>query len=113
MKKHFLLLGKAGLIYYCWLFSLLFLSFIFFYEKSTKVSVTELILLAFFFAILIYGQINSYWNQEQRILKLPYARKLRTKAQARRLYYWHGLGIWTIKPELQRYYFMTITKKRH
>lgn len=77
-KQHFIFLGKAGLIYYSWMFVILFISLIVFYENTKMVSWPAIAILVVFFVILIYTILTSYWDADY--LRLPF--KVRTKMPA-------------------------------
>ncbi|TSO26286.1 acyltransferase [Lactobacillus sp. LL6] len=74
-KKHYVFLGKAGLIYYSWMFVVLFISLTFFYEKNTTISWPGVSLLIGFFVILIYTILTSYWNKEY--FRIPFKFKVK------------------------------------
>jgi hypothetical protein len=111
MKKHFLLLGKAGIIYYCWTLILLFISFIFFYEKNSGVSYGQLGFLAAFFLCLFYGLINSYWLPGKLKIKLPYLRLRKISGQPQLIGRWSYFSIWKTKSDYQSYYLLTFSIK--
>lgn len=74
MKKHFIFLDKAGIIYYSWLFTLLFIGLILGYEGTSTLNWPAIILIVIFFILLIYTWFASYYSPE--ILKFPYRKKL-------------------------------------
>lgn len=86
MKKHFILLGKPGIIYFCWLFIILFVGLIFGYEGTAKVNWPALILVLLFFFILIYTYLFSYYTKNT--LKLPYRKIIKVPIQIQILGNW-------------------------
>lgn len=112
MKKHFILLGKAGLIYGCWLLILLFTSFIFYYEKDTNFSWMQIVLLLLFFIFLIHAALFSYWEEKSHTFKLPYFKKIKSAQNPHLIWHWSHFYLWSIKPHYQTYYFLTIQKRQ-
>lgn len=112
MKKHFILLGKSGLIINCWILIILFISLIFFYEKNNAISVGQLLFLALFLFLLIITVLFSYWDKERKIFKVPYLKKISTQKKPKKIWQWHCFLIYELKPYYQKYYFLTIEKRR-
>lgn len=78
MKQHFILLGKAGLIYYSWLLTILFISLTAFYESVPNFSLFAVVTLTVFAVLLVYSWFNTYLiNQTQQWqLRLPYRKQI-------------------------------------
>lgn len=111
MKKHFILLGKFGLIYFSWLFALLFLGLIFHYEKTTRVSAIATILFIVFFALLIYTWFNSYFTAQK--IKLPYRPQIKSKFTVQQKWQWHGFILYSLQVEkMQKYWVLYYSLKK-
>lgn len=112
MKRHFIFLGVAGIIYYSWLLVLVFAGVCFAYESNKSLSVPSLILCSLFGILLIYTLIYSYFEKTNNDIyfKLPYRKK--TKVSNLQLkYQWHGFQIYQIRDEYENYYVLTFARK--
>ncbi|MDF7638908.1 EbsA family protein [Lactobacillus sp. ESL0791] len=108
-KKHFILLGRTGIIYYCWLFIILFVGLVLAYEGAANISWAAIIVLSVFFVLLIYTLVNSYWNRQY--LKLPYRPRVNLKNEPRESLKWGIFKFYQVKTSpLQTYYLLRITK---
>jgi hypothetical protein len=109
-KKHFLILGRVGLIYFSWLLIIFFLSWIFAFEGTKVICYPAIICMAIFVLLIIYTYFNSYWNAQS--LKLPFKSKIIT-ANKPKLYsqhYW--FKIYRIRvTDIEKYYLLRIEKK--
>ena len=65
MKKHFIFLGAAGVIYYSWLLALIFVAFIVGYESNKAISYPALSLGAIFVVIVIYTCLILIFRKKQ------------------------------------------------
>lgn len=111
MKKHFILTGKFGLIYFSWIFVLLFLALIFNYEKTTKVSQIAIILFILFFAALVYTWFNSYFTT--KIIKVPYRPKIKGQFTVEQKGEWHGLTLYMLQVgKMQKYWVLCYSSKK-
>ncbi|RVU71740.1 MULTISPECIES: acyltransferase [Lactobacillus] len=112
MKKHFLLLGKAGLIYFSWLFILLFIGLILAYEGTAKINWSAIIIIVIFLGLLIYTWFASYCTTQ--VLKLPYRGKLKLKQKAKIIWQWKFCQINQLKvDDFHTFYYLTrLTKKQ-
>lgn len=74
MKRHFLLLGKAGLTYYSWLFVLLFIGLIIAYETTQKISWPATVLIVLFCLLFCASFFWSYFTKQKMVLpyRLPF-----------------------------------------
>lgn len=110
MKKHFIFLGKAGLIYFSWLFVILFIGLIIAYEGTEKINWLSIIIIVIFFAILIYTFWNSYYTEA--FIKLPYRTKIKTKISPESIGTWKRLTIEKIHiSKFENIYLLRIIKK--
>lgn len=108
-KKYFIFLGKAGLIYYSWLFIILFISLIFGYEGTAKINWPMIIIGSLFVILFIYTLLNSYWNQNY--LKLSYRFKIKINSKPTLVKKYWLFKIYQIKPvDYQKYYLLRIEK---
>lgn len=74
MKRHLILLGPQGLIYYSWLFTILLIGIILGYEGNQLISISALICLLIFILLLIWTIRSSYLVLKSGKLRLPYRR---------------------------------------
>lgn len=109
MKKHFIILGPAGLIFYSWTFLILFIGLVICFEGMEKINWPGTVIIIIFFAILIYSLFASYYTK--KILKLPYRTKLTLTSQPSEIWHWKKLLIEEVKTEnYQKYYLFRIIK---
>lgn len=109
-KQHFIFLGKAGLIYYSWMFIVLFVSLINFYEQNTKISWVGVIFLVLFFVILVYTFLTSYWQKQQFKLPFKAKTKIKTPVLIKKLWRFNIYEV-TIN-DYQKYYLLRFNSKR-
>lgn len=111
MKKHFVLLGKAGLIYFSWLFIVLFIGLIIAYEGTERVNWPAILIICLFVLLLVYTFINSYYSNS--IIKLPYSKKIILKGKVQLVKSWRFVRIEKIKlSNLQTVYFLRVVKEK-
>ncbi|WP_056956238.1 hypothetical protein, partial [Lactobacillus amylolyticus] len=111
MKKHFIQLGRIGLIYYCWLFIILFIGLVFAYEGTEKVNWISIIITVVFFLILGYILCNSYYEKD--LLKLPYRSKIKQPISVITVWTWKAMRIEKIKVnKMQIIYLFRIERKK-
>lgn len=91
MKKHFILLGKSGFIYFCWLFTVLFIGLIVAYESNSSFSLLATLIIAFFIILCTYTFTFSYYDSQY--LKLPYRKRLQFKNNFKRIRVWKKIEI--------------------
>lgn len=107
MKKHFLFLGKAGLIYFSWLFLILFIGLIIAYESVSKFSWPAAITIVIFFIILIHTYFASYYTAEY--LHLPYRNKVKLASEPKITWSWKQIKIEKVRlNKLQNLYLLRI-----
>lgn len=110
-KKHFIFLGKQGLIYFCWLFIILFIGLIFAYEGTDKISWPSVIIITIFFLLLIYTFYESYYTVDN--LKLPYRKKLRYQTKPAVIWAWKNFQVEKINiNKYQKYYLFSFNKNK-
>jgi hypothetical protein len=113
MKKHFIFLGAAGVIYYSWLLALIFVAFIVGYESNKAISYPALILGTIFVIIVIYTWLNSYFQKEASgdWLKLPYRQKIQLQDLKIK---WQGkaFDIYEAKGKLNTYLLLAFKRKK-
>ncbi|MCH3990133.1 MAG: hypothetical protein LKF01_06670 [Lactobacillus sp.] len=99
MKKHCLLLGKAGLIYNSWLLDVLFIAFIIGYESNRSISWPAIAVGAVFAAALLYSFLTCYLSKEgeQTKIRLPYQRKAQTIESTKLLFAFSMIHIYQAK----------------
>ncbi|WEV39434.1 acyltransferase [Lactobacillus sp. ESL0680] len=108
-KKHFIILGRVGLVYFSWVFIVLFLSLILAYEGTHVKNWPAIILGIIFVILLIYTFLTSYWNN--KYLKLPFRAKVKCNKQPELFWQWHYLHIYVITvADLEKYYLLRIAK---
>lgn len=108
-KKHFIILGRSGLIYFCWILIVFFLSLIFLYESTKAFNWPALICILFFFMLLLYTYFNSYWDTS--IFKLPFRSNTKMLSEPTILLQWHIFKIYEIKlDEFGHYYLLRFEK---
>lgn len=109
MKKHFIFLGAAGLIYYSWLLALVFVGVIFAYESNKALSLVSLCLCGLFGILLIFTWFNSFIQKQDQIylFKLPY-RKKQEISKPELVKKWHKIKVYEIKDSYQKYYVVTL-----
>lgn len=108
-KKHFIILGRSGLIYFCWILIVFFLSLIFLYESTKVFNWTALICALIFLTLLLYTYFNSYWDTS--IFKLPFRSKTKMLSEPTILLQWHIFKIYEIKlDEFGHYYLLRFEK---
>lgn len=111
MKKHFILLGKAGLIYYSWLFIILFIGLINAYETTAKFSWPSCILIVIFCVLLIYTWQRSYLTEQKFVL--PYRTPQKIKKQGQEIASWKAFKIGLIKIDpVHQYYYLYLKNKK-
>lgn len=109
-KKHFMILGRVGLIYYSWLLVVLFLCLIFVYEGTNAVNWPAIIIGALFFLLVLYTYFNSYW--QNKCLKLPFKRKINESMPPQLINRCSCLTIYQVKvTELEKYLLLRIEKQ--
>ncbi|MDN6028807.1 MAG: hypothetical protein ACTIAG_00150 [Lactobacillus sp.] len=74
MKRHLILLGPQGLIYYSWLFTILLIGIILGYEGNQLISIPALVCSLIFILLLIWTIRASYLIPKSGKLHLPYRR---------------------------------------
>ncbi|WEV70167.1 acyltransferase [Lactobacillus sp. ESL0785] len=108
-KKHFIVLGRAGITYFSWLFVVLFLSLIFAYEGTKTINWPAICIASLFLLLVIYTFLTSYWDSGA--FKLPFKAKVNISFAPQMIWQWHYLCIYEIKiTELEKYYLLRITK---
>lgn len=108
-KKHFIILGRAGIIYYSWGLIILFLSLIFAYESTKPINWPALVCGLLFLTIVLYTFTNSYWTGS--CLKLPFKRKITNIYEPQLVSSFYWLKIYEIKvAELEKYFLLRIEK---
>lgn len=111
MKKHFIFLDKAGIIYYCWMFIILFIGQIFGYEGTETINWPAIIFITAFFIILIYTWFSAYYTIDT--LKFPYRSKIKINTQPKEIWHWKFLSIKKIQySNLQHSYLLTFNKAK-
>ena len=65
MKKHFIFLGAAGVIYYSWLLALIFVAFIVGYESNKSISYPAIALGTIFAIIVIIPGLILIFKKRQ------------------------------------------------
>lgn len=109
-KKHFMILGRVGLIYYSWLLVVLFLCLIFVYEGTKAINWPAIIIGALFFLLVLYTYFNSYW--QNKCLKLPFKRKINESRPPQLISRCSCLTIYQVKvTELEKYLLLRIEKQ--
>lgn len=113
MKKHFIFLGVAGVIYYSWLLALIFVAFIVGYESNKAISYPALIIGAIFAIIAIYTLLNSYFQKEAENtwLKLPYSQKFKLQSLKVK-YQWKAFVIYEAKNKINTYLLLALKRKK-
>ncbi|MCT6811521.1 MAG: acyltransferase [Lactobacillus helsingborgensis] len=108
-KKHFVILGRCGLIYFSWVFIVLLLSLILLYESTKVFNWPALICALVFVMLLFYTYVYSYWNEN--ILKLPFRTRIKKVAAPQIVLQWHCFKIYKIKvAEVGQYYLLRCEK---
>ena len=109
MKKHFIFLGAAGVIYYSWLLALIFVAFIVGYESNKAISYPALIL----GTIVIYTWLNSYFQKEASAdwLNLPYCQKIQLQ-DLKIKWQWKAFDIYEAKGKLNTYLLLAFKRKK-
>ena len=109
-KKHFIILGRSGLIYFSWVLIVLFLCLIFLYESTKVFNWPALICALLFLILLVHTYFNSYWTNE--IFKLPFRAKAKLTSEPAIILDWQLLKIYKIKiAEFGQYYLLRFEKK--
>ncbi len=113
MKRHFIFLGAAGVIYYSWLLALIFVAFIVGYESNKAISYPALNLGAIFVVIVIYTWFNSYFQEEANVywLKLPYRQKLQLQ-NLKIKWQWKAFVIYEAKSKINTYLLLALKRKK-
>ena len=108
MKKHFIFLGAAGVIYYSWLLALIFVAFIVGYESNKAISLG-----AIFVVIVIYTWFNSYFQKEASVywLKLPYRQKLQLQ-NLKIKWQWKAFVVYEAKSKINTYLLLALKRKK-
>lgn len=110
MKKHFIQIGQAGLIYYSWLFVILFIGLIFHYEKTTPVSGPAWILIILFLLLILYSYFCSYWQKDY--FKLPYRPAIKKSFVIKQRWRYRRIVVATVEiNRLQQYNILFWQKK--
>ncbi|MCI1290535.1 MAG: hypothetical protein LKG31_02990 [Lactobacillus sp.] len=114
MKKHCLLLGKAGLIYNSWLLDLLFIAFIIAYESNRNISWPAVGVGALFALILLYSLLTCYISKEDEHTKirLPYERQAQAIKSAQLLVAFSVIRIYQVKLSDYKQLTLLLIKKR-
>ncbi|MCT6892031.1 MAG: acyltransferase [Lactobacillus sp.] len=108
-KKHFVILGRSGLIYFSWILIVFFLSLIFLYESTKAFNWPALICVLVFIILLLYSYFNSYWDKEN--FKLPFRFRTQVSSEPSVLLQWHYFKIYEIElDEFGHYYLLRIEK---
>lgn len=111
-KQHFIFLGKAGLIYYSWMFVVLFVSLIIAYENNASISWPGIIVFVMFLIILIYTILTSYWNQDY--LRLPFKRKTKISSRPQLVKQLWKFNIYEVNlNSYQKYYIFCLNAKNN
>lgn len=106
MKKHFILLGKEGLILFSWIFIVLFIGLIIAYESMEKINWTSIAIVLVFIFLIVYSLKNSYFTK--KLIKLPYRSKIAISTKPKTIWTWKKLIIQAIKIDnLQTIYLLT------
>lgn len=106
-KKHFIILGRIGLIYFCWLLNIFFLSWIFAFEGTKTICYPAIISMIIFVLLIIYTYLNSYWNKQS--LKLPFKTKIITNSQPKLCSQYYWFKIYEIRTtDIEKYYLLRI-----
>lgn len=95
MKKHFILVGKAGLILYSWLFVLLFIGLIIAYESTQKISWPAITLIVIFCLLFSGSFWRSYFTKQE--LVLPYRFSFKKSIQIKKKWQWKKLALYHLK----------------
>lgn len=113
MKKHFIFLGAAGVIYYSWLLALIFVAFIVGYESNKAISYPALILGAIFVVIAIYTWFNSYFQKKASVywLKLPYRQKLQLQ-DLKIKWQWKAVVVYEASSKINTYLLLALKRKK-
>lgn len=108
-KKHFIILGPSGLIYYSWMLIILFLSLIITFEGTKAVNWPAIACGLLFVLVVFYTYFNSYWHDD--VLKLPFRAKIRSSKKPQLVYKWHWIKVYAVKvTELGQYYLFRLEK---
>ncbi|BDR60499.1 acyltransferase [Lactobacillus xylocopicola] len=109
-KKHFIILGRVGLVYYSWLLIVLLISLIMLYEGTPSLNWPAIIWGSLFLLLTGYTLINSYWNKQG--LKLPYKAKMSSKVEPELIHCWSFFRIYRIQVDsLEKYHLLRIEYK--
>lgn len=108
-KHHFIILGRAGIIYYSWLLIVLFTTLTLAYESTKAVNWPAICFGIIFLLLVIYTYLTSYWTKMS--LKLPFKKKINCQIAPKLCYTWHFFNVYEIKiSALQTYYLLGIGK---
>ncbi|WEV40678.1 acyltransferase [Lactobacillus sp. ESL0681] len=108
-KKHFIILGRVGLIYFSWLLVMLFISLILVYEATRMTFIIAAILGLIFILLLLYTYFTSYWDNSY--FKLPFKSKSTITSQPKLIRSWFVLEFYQIKlSDLENYYLLRFNK---
>lgn len=108
-KKHFLILGRAGLIYYSWLLIVLLISLILTYEGTRAVNWPAIICGVIFIILTSYTYFNSFWKTGW--LKLPFKKRIKNQGEPKLVYHRKLIKIYEIRvAELEKYRLLRIVK---
>lgn len=110
-RNYFIFLGRVGLIYYSWLFTILFIGLTFAYEGANGINWPAVILITIFFVLLIYTLLESYHSSQY--FKLPFRTKVKIKDIPKKVWSWKILNVYEIQfDSLHTYYFLTFKSKK-
>lgn len=115
MKKHCLLLGKAGLIYNSWLLDILFIAFIIAYEGNQRVSWPGIIVGFAFALLLLYSFLTCFIQKgdERSKIRLPYVRQAQAIKSTQLLLTVSIFHVYRAKlADRKQLTYLTIVKKR-
>ena len=108
-KKHFIILGRSGLIYFSWVLIVLFLCLIFLYESTKVFNWPALNFALLFLILLVHTYFNSYWTNQ--LFKLPFRAKAKLTSKPAIIIDWHFFKIYKIKiAEFGQYYLLRFEK---
>lgn len=111
MKKHFLLVGKAGLTYYSWLFVLLFIGLIIAYETTQKISWPATILIVLFCLLFGSSFFCSYFTEQKVVL--PYRLPFKKISKIKKDWEWRRLVLYRIQVDsMHQYYVLCLKQKK-
>lgn len=109
-KKHFIILGNVGIIYYSWLLIVLFLSLIITYESTKTINWSAIAWEILFIFLVIYTFLTSYWKGN--IFKLPFKGKIQLESVPQINNKWHCFSIYVVKIDnFKKYHLLRIERR--